>query len=372
MAVRLLHIADTHIGAGWPRRRPARDARPYRGDDFARAYQRVVERAREHNVDLVIHAGDLFDHPRPTQAHVAEACQPLLRLAQEGVPVVIVPGNHERSALPACLWLAHENIHIMAEPRTVLLNCRGVRVAVSGFPCVRRGAAAQFDDNLRATGWSRTRAEVHILAVHQTFRGARCGPADYVFRGGDDVIDAISLEADGMQLVLNGGLGDDVLIGSEGNDLINGGDGDDLALMGAGDDVFVWNPGDDNDTLEGQDGFDRMVFNGSNAAENIDIFANGGRVIFFRDVANVLMDLNDVEGIDFNALGGADTVVVHDLSGTDVAEVNLNLAGGNGAGDAQPDTVIVQGTANDDVILAFGDASGTAVLGLAAQVNITG
>ena len=38
------------------------------------------------------------------------------------------------------------------------------------------------------------------------------------------------------------------------------------------------------------------------------------------------MDLNDVESIDFNALGGADTIVVNDLTGTDVTEVNTNLA----------------------------------------------
>jgi Ca2+-binding RTX toxin-like protein len=189
--------------------------------------------------------------------------------------------------------------------------------------------------------------------------------------GGNDVVNATSLEADGIQLVMNGGLGEDILIGSEGNDLFNGGDGNDTALMGAGDDTFVWNPGDDNDTLEGQDGFDRMLFNGSAAAENIDISANGGRVLFFRNIANVLMDLDDVEAIDFNALGGADTVVVHDLSGTDVVEVNLNLAVG-GVGDGQPDSVIVHGTEGDDIVLAFGDASGTSVLGLAAQVNITG
>ena len=96
--------------------------------------------------------------------------------------------------------------------------------------------------------------------------------------GGDDVINATSLEADGIQLTMNGGLGDDIFIGSEGDDLINGGDGNDIALMGAGDDTFVWNPGDDNDTLEGQDGFDTMVFNGANVAENIKMFANGGRV----------------------------------------------------------------------------------------------
>jgi RTX calcium-binding nonapeptide repeat (4 copies) len=190
--------------------------------------------------------------------------------------------------------------------------------------------------------------------------------------GGNDVIDATSLEADGIQLTLNGGLGDDVLIGGEGDDLINGGDGDDLALMGAGDDTFVWNPGDDNDTLEGQAGFDAMRFNGANVAENIDISANGARARFFRNVANVTMDLDDVESIDFNALGGADTVVVNDMSGTDLTEVNINLAAANGSGDAQPDTVIINATNADDVIVVVGDANGVTVFGLASQINIAG
>jgi Ca2+-binding RTX toxin-like protein len=192
--------------------------------------------------------------------------------------------------------------------------------------------------------------------------------------GGDDVVDAALLEADGIQLTINGGLGDDLLIGSEGDDLFSGGDGDDTALMGAGDDTFAWNPGDDNDTLEGQDGFDRMLFNGANVAEQINILANGERVLFTRDVANVAMDLNEVEGIDFTARGGADNVTVHDLSGTDATEINVNLEStpGSGIGDAQPDNVILTGTAGDDAIMVFGDAAGVSVFGLAVQVNITG
>jgi Ca2+-binding RTX toxin-like protein len=192
--------------------------------------------------------------------------------------------------------------------------------------------------------------------------------------GGDDVVNATSLEADGIQLTMNGGLGADILVGSEGDDLFNGGDGDDTALMGAGDDTFTWNPGDDNDVLEGQDGFDKMLFNGANVSETISISANGGRVICFRNIASVTMDLNDTESITYNALGGADIVSVGDLSGTDVVEVNVNLGStiGGTAGDAQPDTVLVNGTAGDDVVLLFGDGAGTAVLGLAAQINITG
>ncbi len=47
--------------------------------------------------------------------------------------------------------------------------------------------------------------------------------------------------------------------------------------MGDGDDTFVWNPGDDNDTLEGEGGFDTMLFNGANAAEEITISADRRR-----------------------------------------------------------------------------------------------
>ena len=58
--------------------------------------------------------------------------------------------------------------------------------------------------------------------------------------------------------------------------------------MGAGDDTFVWNPGDGSDIVEGQDGIDTMLFNGANIAEKIDISANGSRVRFTRDVANIV------------------------------------------------------------------------------------
>jgi Ca2+-binding RTX toxin-like protein len=191
-------------------------------------------------------------------------------------------------------------------------------------------------------------------------------------QGGDDVLDATSLEADGIQLTINGGLGADVMLGSHGDDLINGGDGNDLALMGAGNDTFVWNPGDDSDVIDGQDGFDTLVFNGANIAETINISANGSHALFLRDIGTVTMDLHGVESVDFTALGGADSIVINDLSGTDVTEVNINLSLANGAGDVSPDKVTVNATAGDNVVLLAGDATGVSVLGLAAQVNIVG
>jgi Ca2+-binding RTX toxin-like protein len=202
--------------------------------------------------------------------------------------------------------------------------------------------------------------------------------------GGDDTFSAtgnlaalvqITVDGGAGNDTINGGNGDDLLLGGDGNDFIDGNQGTDVARMGTGDDVFQWDPGDGNDTVEGQDGTDTMLFNGNNISEVFEASANGERVLFTRNVGNIVMDLNDVERIDLNALGGTDTTTVNDLSGTDLVELNINLAAVGGAGDGQVDTVIVNGTNSNDTIRvaedSFAGDARTTVLGLAAQVSIT-
>ena len=199
--------------------------------------------------------------------------------------------------------------------------------------------------------------------------------------GGNDSISATGLAAQSIALTLDGGAGDDTLAGSQGvetllsgdgNDSVDGNGGNDTAMLGAGDDTFVWDPGDGSDVVEGQDGADTMVFNGAAAGEHIDLSANGSRLRFFRDVGNITMDTNGVEAVDFNALGGADTVTVNDLTGTGVSLVNVDLAGalGGSSGDGQADRVVVNGTNGNDAINVNGDAGGVKVSGLATTVAI--
>jgi hypothetical protein len=143
---------------------------------------------------------------------------------------------------------------------------------------------------------------------------------------------------------LFGGNGNDTLIGSAGNDILDGGTGNDMvvggkgadtAFLGAGNDTFVWNNGDGSDVVEGQAGFDTLVFNGNvdpTVAEQIKISANNndnGRATLFRTQGNITMDLNSVERIELNdALGGTDNITISDLTGTDVKEVAIDLGVG--------------------------------------------
>ena len=200
---------------------------------------------------------------------------------------------------------------------------------------------------------------------------------------GNDTLSAMTLPALNTMLTLDGGAGNDVLLGSRGDDRLLGGDGkdfvdgnqgNDIALLGAGDDVFQWDPGDGSDTVEGEAGTDTLVFNGANINERMDISANGERARLTRDIGNITMDLNGVEHIEVNARGGADTVTVNDLTGTDVKQVAIDLAGtpGSGQGDGAADSVTVNGTGGNDHITVASSGASVVVNGLAAQVTIAG
>ncbi len=191
---------------------------------------------------------------------------------------------------------------------------------------------------------------------------------------GNDTINASGLHAGQANLTINGGDGNDTITGSAGNDTVIGGRGNDVANLGAGNDTFVWNPGDGSDTVDGGAGNDTLLFNGANVNENIDISANAGRAILSRDVGGVTMNLDNIETIDVNALGGADTVTVNDMSRTDVRHVAVDLASqpGSGIGDGQADTVVINATAGDDTIAITEDNGVITVSGLATDVTISG
>ena len=190
----------------------------------------------------------------------------------------------------------------------------------------------------------------------------------------NDSVDASAMEAGAIELTLNGGAGNDTLNGGQGNDLIIGGQGLDLMLGEAGDDTFLWNPGDGSDVIEGEAGEDSMLFNGANVAENIEVSANGQRLRFFRSPGNITMDCDEVEVVQFNAFGGADLIIVDDLSRTSVTRLNLDLANPatTGLGDTLADTVIIAGTSASDAVTIKGTPAGVDVLGLSAAVNIVG
>jgi DNA repair exonuclease SbcCD nuclease subunit len=186
--IRLLFLADTHLGFDYPFR-PRIDRRR-RGEDFFANYNRSLEPAFLGEVDAVVHGGDLFFRSKVPARLVDMAFDPLKRIADKGVDVFIVPGNHERSRIPFRILSLHPHIHIFDVPQTFILEKRGLRLGLAGFPYWRDNVRAHFPQICEGTGWEEKRDDCDgmLLCVHHCFEGATVGPGNYTFRHNDDVI----------------------------------------------------------------------------------------------------------------------------------------------------------------------------------------
>ncbi len=184
--IRILLIADTHLGFDLPFR--PRIKRRRRGPDFFANFERALKPAISGDVDAVVHGGDVLYRSKVPARLVELAFEPLKRVADTGVPVYLVPGNHERSAIPHGYLAEHANIHVFDHPRTFLLQTPGGSLALAGFPFVRSGIRRDFLNIVEQTGWRRAKADCRVLCLHQSVDGATVGPKGYMFRYGHDVI----------------------------------------------------------------------------------------------------------------------------------------------------------------------------------------
>jgi exonuclease SbcD len=173
-----------------------------RGHDFLANYAAALKPALDGEIDIVVHGGDVFDRSRVLPSLAYQAFDPLCRVADQGVPVFIVPGNHERSTLPHLRFASHPGIHVFDRPRTFTVEVRGTTTALAGFP-FERDVRSRFAEVLRRTEWDHVRADVRLLCIHQCVEGATVGPGDFTFSTGADVVRHADVPAD-FAAVLSG------------------------------------------------------------------------------------------------------------------------------------------------------------------------
>ncbi|MEZ4564975.1 MAG: DNA repair exonuclease [Thermomicrobiales bacterium] len=97
--LRIAHLADTHLGYSGYGKSDPETGRNQRAVDFERAFAHVIDDILARDVDLVIHAGDVFHHTRPSWHTLALFVQQMRRLELAGIPSVVIAGNHDTPRL---------------------------------------------------------------------------------------------------------------------------------------------------------------------------------------------------------------------------------------------------------------------------------
>jgi exonuclease SbcD len=192
--IRILLIADTHLGFDLPFR--PRIQRRRRGPDFFANLQRALMPALHKEVDAVVHGGDLLYRSKVPPRLVEMAFEPLKQVADLGIPVYLVPGNHERSTIPHGHLALHPNIFLFDRPRTYRLQTGRTTLSLAGFPFVRNHVRKDFLRLVEQTGWRQVRANARVLCIHQSVDGATVGPGGYTFRYAHDVVRTTDIPGD--------------------------------------------------------------------------------------------------------------------------------------------------------------------------------
>ncbi len=120
MPRRILHTSDLHL--------------TLLGDKECRSLETVVDIANQTKADLVIIAGDLFDHNRVNDNVVSFVVEQLKRLP---VHVAILPGNHDCLTLDSPyermhLWQGSSNVQIFRSPEGERLDLPGLGMSLWG------------------------------------------------------------------------------------------------------------------------------------------------------------------------------------------------------------------------------------------------
>lgn len=183
--MKFVHTADTHLGYEVTRAVRAHPrGRRKRGEMVLQNFRRVVQHALQSEVDLFIHSGDLFNKYDIPEQTLEALIHPMLSLSKAGIPVLVIPGNHERSQFPFDLFHGAKGIYVFDHPKSIALAVEGYTVGIAGFPFIREGSGRLFFQALEETEYQGMRTDFNILVTHQAFDGAVVGPADFHFRTG--------------------------------------------------------------------------------------------------------------------------------------------------------------------------------------------
>jgi len=146
-SIRMIHFADIHIGMENYGSVDPKTGVNARVVDFLTRFDELVDYGLEHDVDLVVFAGDAYKQRSPNPTYQRAFARRVKRLADAGVPVVLLVGNHDlptmtqrATAVDIFSTLEVPNVVVGREYEVHMLETRHgpVQVATVPYPVRQR------------------------------------------------------------------------------------------------------------------------------------------------------------------------------------------------------------------------------------------
>jgi DNA repair protein SbcD/Mre11 len=228
--IRLLHLADLHIGMENYGRINAASGLHTRLLDYLERLDEAIAFGLQEQVDLVLIAGDIYKNRTPNPTHQREFARRIGRLRAEGIPVFILTGNHDMSpsagrahSVEIFNTLAIDGVTIADRPKLHTVSTRSGPLQIIALPWITRQLLLTRDETRMASfgeieALMRQRVEVTlerfvgdlardipaVLACHGTIDGAQPGAERGITLGSDMVLPRSMIAQDSIDYVAMG------------------------------------------------------------------------------------------------------------------------------------------------------------------------
>ncbi len=195
--IRILHTADLHLDGSFA---SLGNRAPQRQVDFLETFERIVTLAIKKDAQLLLIAGDLFDHPRPGKVALGKVQAGLQRLSERGIVPVLLPGTHDSLVSTDAVYRQADfpGVVLLDQPQVkepVALTVDGQQIYLYGF------AYRSYVSEDALVGMQRRCDEgLHIGLLH----GSRQGSPEWNYRKKDLPFSLDDLKSWGLDYVALG------------------------------------------------------------------------------------------------------------------------------------------------------------------------
>lgn len=169
--MRLVHFSDTHLGfSEFSRIDPATGLNAREVDVYA-AFDRAIQATIELHPDLVIHAGDLFHTPRPSNRAIFKGMEGLKRLVDAGIPTIVIAGNHSTPRVASSGFI-FQTLELFGVHAVFGSNHKTLRIQDAAIHCLPHLPTMEALRDTLAEVKPDTNVKYNVLVMHVGVRGA--------------------------------------------------------------------------------------------------------------------------------------------------------------------------------------------------------
>lgn len=174
--ITFIHTADIHFGMENYGKLDPKTGIHSRLVDFQKALNECIDRALDEQVDFFMFSGDAYKTPNPSPTHQRMLMECFLRLFKQGIPIVMVIGNHDHPltfgkahALEIFGQLPLDGFHVISKPENRVIMTKNGPIQITGIPWPSRSHVALAQENQSRTTAQLTESISEALAqiIHE-------------------------------------------------------------------------------------------------------------------------------------------------------------------------------------------------------------